>query len=44
MFGSKGYTGGPAELCVTVQFDDPVSGFIEQQLCSDIKLKGSNGK
>jgi hypothetical protein len=43
MFGSKGYTGGPAELCVTVRFNDPVSGSIEEQLCADIKLQGSKG-
>jgi hypothetical protein len=44
MFGSKGYTGGPAELCVTVRFNDPVSGSIEEQFCSDIRLQGSSGK
>jgi len=44
MFGSKGYTGGPAELCVGVRFNDPVSGPLEEQLCQDIKLQGANGK
>ena len=44
MFGPKGYAGGPVELCVTVDFRDPVYGFIEKQFCPDIKLQGSNGK